>query len=49
MYATCKELIMAGATAEGAIARKDDGDVLAMLRDPCGFPIQPAKRAKPMI
>lgn len=42
-------LIAAGATAEGDLLRADNGDVLAMLRDPWGFAIQLAKRGEPMV
>ena len=42
-------LLAAGATAEGEIVLAPNGDVLAMLRDPWGFPIQLARRASPMI
>lgn len=41
-------LIAAGAAPEGEVLYADDGDVLAMLRDPWGLPIQLAKRARPM-
>lgn len=43
-----ERLIAAGATPEGEIDVTDAGDELAMLRDPWGFPIQLAKRGKPM-
>ena len=42
-------LLAAGATAEGDVLRPPNGDVLATLRDPWGFPIQLARRASPMI
>jgi glyoxylase I family protein len=42
-------LLAAGATAQGDIAHPPSGDVIAMLRDPWGFPIQLCRRAKPMI
>jgi len=42
-------LLAAGATAEGQVVLAPNGDVLAMLRDPWGFPIQLARRASPMI
>lgn len=47
--ATRRKLIAAGATAVGEATRTPDGDELAMLRDPWGFPIQLAKRAAPMV
>jgi len=43
-----QRLIAAGATAEGDIIVTDSGDELAMLRDPWGFPIQLARRSRPM-
>ena len=42
-------LLAAGATPEGDILETPTGDRMAMLRDPCGFPIQLCKRAEPMI
>jgi catechol 2,3-dioxygenase-like lactoylglutathione lyase family enzyme len=42
-------LLAAGATAEGDVLCASNGDVLATLRDPWGFPIQLARRARPMI
>jgi catechol 2,3-dioxygenase-like lactoylglutathione lyase family enzyme len=42
-------LLAAGAAAEGEITVAPNGDVLAMLRDPWGFPVQLARRAKAMI
>jgi glyoxylase I family protein len=42
-------LLAAGAAAEGDVVRAPTGDILAMLRDPWGFPIQLARRAVPMI
>ena len=41
-------LLAAGATAAGEVACTPDGDELAMLRDPWGFPVQLVKRAAPM-
>jgi catechol 2,3-dioxygenase-like lactoylglutathione lyase family enzyme len=49
MAGTRARLLAAGATAEGEIRTLDNGDQLAMLRDPWGVPIQLAKRAVPMI
>lgn len=42
-------LLAAGATSEGDIQRNDNGDVVAMLRDPWGLPIQLVHRAESMI
>ena len=42
-------LLGVGATPVGEISTNDDGDTLAMLRDPWGIPLQLVKRAKPMI
>jgi glyoxylase I family protein len=42
-------LLAAGATAEGDVLHAPSGDILAMLRDPWGFPVQLARRASPMI
>jgi catechol 2,3-dioxygenase-like lactoylglutathione lyase family enzyme len=44
-----KRLLAAGATAVGDVDRMENGDVLAMLRDPWGVPIQLAQRGDPMI
>jgi glyoxylase I family protein len=44
-----ERLLKAGATAEGEVTTNDDGDKLAMLRDPWGLPVQLAKRIKPMV
>ncbi len=46
---TRDRLLAAGARPVGDIATTPSGDVLAMLRDPWGIPIQLAKRAIPMI
>jgi glyoxylase I family protein len=46
---TVKKLTAAGAKILGDITNTPDGDELAMLRDPWGFAIQLAKRAKPML
>jgi catechol 2,3-dioxygenase-like lactoylglutathione lyase family enzyme len=43
------KLLQAGATAEGEVSSNDDGDQLAMLRDPWGLAIQFLKRAKKMV
>lgn len=44
-----ERLIAAGATPVGDIAAGPNGDRLAMLRDPWGFPVQLVTRAKRMI
>jgi catechol 2,3-dioxygenase-like lactoylglutathione lyase family enzyme len=44
-----RRLLAAGATPVGDIATTGSGDLLAMLRDPWGVPIQLAKRSIPMI
>ena len=41
-------LIKAGATAEGNVTTNDDGDKLALLRDPWGLPLQLVNRTKAM-
>ena len=46
---TRERLLAAGATAEGEMETLDNGDELAMMRDPWGLPIQIAKRARPML
>ena len=46
---TRERLLAAGATAEGDIVRNDQGDTVAMLRDPWGLPVQLVRRASPMI
>ena len=42
-------LLAAGATAEGDVVRNDNGDTVAMLRDPWGLPVQLVNRVTPMI
>ena len=42
-------LLAAGATSEGDVQRTDSGDIVAMLRDPWGLPVQLVHRASPMI
>jgi len=42
-------LVKAGGTAEGEVTTNDDGDVIAMVRDPWGLTLQLIKRAKPML
>jgi len=44
-----QRLLDAGATAVGPVDNLDDGDVLAMLRDPGGLAIQLVKRREPMV
>lgn len=44
-----RRLLAAGATAVGDIDRLENGDVLAMLRDPWGVPVQLARRAQQMV
>jgi glyoxylase I family protein len=46
---TRERLIKAGATAQGNVTSNDDGDQLAMVRDPWGLPVQIVKRATPML
>ena len=47
--ATRDKLIAAGATPVGEVSRTESGDVIAMLRDPWGLPIQFVQRVKPMV
>jgi glyoxylase I family protein len=47
--ATRTRLLRAGATAEGDVTVADNGDELAMLRDPWGFAIQLVKRRTQML
>jgi len=42
-------LIAAGAAPEGEVVRTPEGDTIATLRDPWGFPVQLARRAGPMV
>ncbi len=42
-------LVAAGATVEEDVTTSPVGDVLVMLRDPWGFPIQLARRAQPLL
>ncbi len=44
-----KQLIAAGATAHNEVATTPAGDVITILRDPWGVPIQFLTRAKPML
>ena len=43
------KLLRAGARAEGEVSSNDDGDQLAMLRDPWGLAVQLVRRAKAML
>lgn len=42
-------LLAAGATVEEDLTTTPAGDVLVMLRDPWGFPLQLVRRASPML
>lgn len=44
-----RRLLEAGATPEGEILYAPNGDVIAVVRDPWGFPVQLARRAAPML
>ncbi len=46
--ATVEKLIVAGATVHAGYQKMDNGDEMAMVRDPWGFPLQILKRAEPM-
>jgi glyoxylase I family protein len=45
----CRELAAADATVVTEVSITEDGDEIAMLRDPWGVPIQFLKRAEPML
>jgi glyoxylase I family protein len=45
----CRQLVAAGAMLVTETATTEDGDEIAMLRDPWGVPIQFLKRAEPMV
>ncbi|MEZ5318813.1 MAG: VOC family protein [Vicinamibacterales bacterium] len=47
--ATRARLMAAGASAEGDVQTTPSGDVVAMLRDPWGLPVQLVHRHEPMI
>ena len=49
MEATRKRLVAAGASLDGDIDRRANGDKLAFLRDPWGYAIQLVQRVTPMI
>ena len=46
---TRARLLEAGATAEGDVITNDQGDEVAMLRDPWGFPVQLVRRERAML
>jgi uncharacterized glyoxalase superfamily protein PhnB len=45
----CRKLAAAGATVVDDVSTTNSGDIIAMLRDPWGIPIQFVRRAKPML
>lgn len=47
--ATRARLMQEGATAVGEVTVTENGDALAMLRDPWGFAVQLVTRATPMV
>jgi glyoxylase I family protein len=49
VHAARARLLQVGATAEGEMTIAENGDELAMLRDPWGFPVQLVKRRAPML
>ena len=49
VHNTRARLLAAGATAVGEVTVTDSGDMLMMLRDPWGLPIQFIRRKQPMI
>lgn len=49
MDATRERLVAAGASLDGDIDHRANGDKLAFLRDPWGYAIQLVQRVKPMI
>ena len=49
MDATRKRLVAAGASLDGDIDQRANGDKLAFLRDPWGYAIQLVQRVTPMI
>jgi len=44
-----RKLLAAGAQADGEVACTDDGNQLAVVRDPWGLTLQLVRRAKPLI
>jgi glyoxylase I family protein len=49
VLATRERLLKAGATAAGNVTSNEDGDTLAIVRDPWGLPVQLVKRTKAML
>ena len=49
VHAERARLIKAGAAPVGDAETGASGDLIAMLRDPWGFPVQLVRRAKPML
>lgn len=47
--AMCDKLIAAGGQLDGEITTTREGDVIAIVRDPWGIPIQLLTRARPML
>lgn len=47
--ADVQRLVAAGATLVGKVDQMPSGDIIAMLRDPWGVPVQLVKRAQSMI
>lgn len=47
--ATRARLMRAGATVVGDVIRNDQGDEVAMLRDPWGIPVQLVRRERAML
>ncbi len=46
---TRARLLAAGATAEGDVIKNEQGDEVAMLRDPWGLPVQLVRRERAML
>lgn len=44
-----QRLLHAGATPAGEVVRNDAGDVIAIVRDPWGLPVQLVRRGKPLL
>jgi glyoxylase I family protein len=44
-----QRLLAAGATAAGDVDYASNGDVIAVVRDPWGFPLQLCRRARPLL
>jgi catechol 2,3-dioxygenase-like lactoylglutathione lyase family enzyme len=47
--ATRARLLAAGATPEGDVQKTESGDVVAIVRDPCGLAVQLVHRKTPML